>query len=331
MELSCDEGVVKVLSSGEKEDYAMTLLNMALAVSSKGRQSALAFHTNDVTERVKHIVAYKKPGRAVVALSAAILILCAVGLLSNPASLAAGMKVDQANVLVMCNAEGSQFPDTILLLGYDTDREGINVSFIPRDLLVEEEMNGASRLSGYAAKNPPEAVVKKLSEILGVEIHNYVRFDTGVFRDLVDAAGGVEFDVPTRMVYDDPLQNLHIDLKAGKQILDGEKAEMLVRFRKGYLEGDITRIRVQKTFLEAALAQKGELKLPADTVYRMLSSGMETDLDIKTATAMISLLQKPESKGGQVNFVEIPVVIDNEAPWTLHLDPEKAGIISDSF
>ena len=62
----------------------------------------------------------------------------------------------------------------------------------------------------------------------------------------------------------------------------------------------------------------------------MLSSGMETDLDLKTATAMISLLQKPASKGGQVNFVEIPVVVDNDYPWTLHLDPEKAGMISDS-
>ncbi|MDF3000380.1 MAG: antirepressor regulating drug resistance protein [Bacillota bacterium] len=331
MEMSCDEGVVKVLRTEEKEDYAVTLLNMALAASGRGRQSVLAFHANDVKERVKHIVAYKKPGRAAVVLSAAILILCAVGLLSNPASLATGMKVDQANVLVLCNAEGSQIPDTILLLGYDADREGINVAFVPRDLLVGEELNGAGRLSGYAANNPPEAVVKKLGEILGIEINHYVRFDTGVFRDLVDAAGGVEFDVPTRMMYDDPNQNLHIDLQAGKQILDGKKAEMLVRFRKGYKEGDLARIGVQKAFLEAALAQKGELNLPADTVYRVLSSGMETDLDIKTATSMISLLQKPASKGGPVNFVEIPVVVDNDSPWTLHLDQEKAGMISDSF
>ncbi|WP_419823107.1 M56 family metallopeptidase [Anoxybacterium hadale] len=331
MEMSCDEGVVTFLSAGEKENYAVTLLNMALAASGQGRRSVPAFHANDVKERVKHIVAYKKPGRAAVLLSAAVLILCAVGLLSNPISLATGMKVDQANVLVLCNAEGSQFPDTILLLGYDADREGINVAFVPRDLLVGEELNGAGKLSGYAANNPPQAVVEKLGEILGIEINHYVRFDTGVFRDLVDAAGGVEFDVPTKMVYDDPMQNLHIDLQPGKQILDGKKAEMLVRFRKGYKEGDLARINVQKEFLEAALAQKGELNLPAETVYRMLSSGMETDLDMKTAMAMITLLQKPPSKGGQVNFVEIPVIVDNDPPWMLHLDPEKAGMISDSF
>lgn len=331
MEMSCDEGAVHVLNAEEKDNYAVTLLNMASAASGIRRRSALAFHANDVKERVKHIVKYKNPRRSAAVLSAVLVILCAVGLLSNPTSLATGLKDGKINVLVMCNAEGSQFPDTILLLGYDADRDGINVAFVPRDLTVEQELNGAGRLSGYAGNNPPEAVVEKLSEILGVEIHNYVSFDTGVFRDLVDAAGGVEFDVPARMVYDDPNQNLHIDLQAGRQVLDGKKAEMLVRFRKGYTEGDLARIRVQQEFLEAALNQKGELNLSADNVYRLLSEDMKTDLDMKKAIALISQLQKPKGAGGSVNFVEIPVVVDNDYPWTLHLDQEKAGAVSDSF
>ena len=67
------------------------------------------------------------------------------------------------------------------------------------------------------------------------------------FRDLIDAIGGVEFDVPTRMYYTDPKQNLEIDLYPGKQLLDGKKAEMFMRFRQnndgtGYAEGDIGRM-----------------------------------------------------------------------------------------
>ena len=52
------------------------------------------------------------------------------------------------------------------------------------------------------------------------------------FRNIIDAIGGVEFDVPIRMFYNDPEQNLHIDLQKGKQLLNGKKAEMLVRFRQ---------------------------------------------------------------------------------------------------
>lgn len=52
---------------------------------------------------------------------------------------------------------------------------------------------------------------------------------------------------------------------------------------------------------------------------------------MKKAIALITQLQKPEGAGGSVNFVEIPVVVDDDYPWTLHLDQEKAGIVSDSF
>ena len=49
--------------------------------------------------------------------------------------------------------------------------------------------------------------------------------------EMVDVIGGVWFDVPIDMVYDDPTQDLHINLKAGYQKLDGDKAEQLLRFR----------------------------------------------------------------------------------------------------
>lgn len=52
-------------------------------------------------------------------------------------------------------------------------------------------------------------------------------------------------------VYDDPHQNLHIDLKKGTQLLDGEKACHLLQYRRGYTDGDITRIQMQQQFLKS--------------------------------------------------------------------------------
>ena len=76
---------------------------------------------------------------------------------------------------------------------------------------------------------------------------------------LVDTIGGVKFYVPRDMKYDDPSQDLHIDLKQGMQTINGEKAEQLLRFRKGnhgetYSEedggsNDLGRMNTQRNFM----------------------------------------------------------------------------------
>ncbi len=330
MEMSCDEGVVKVLKSGQKEDYAASLLNMASAIRIRPK-SALAFQATNVGERVKHIVKYKKPKLAVAALALALLLICAVCLLSNPINLGSGMVDGQENVIVLCSTDGTDIADTILLLGFNSDREGVNVAFIPRDITVDPESEAKGKLSLYAGENSPDEVMAKLGDLLGVKVDHYVKLNTGIFRDLVDAAGGIEFDVPVRMLYNDPYQNLSIDLQPGRQVLNGENAEMLMRYRKGYEEGDLKRIGVQQAFLEAALEQKSDMKISAAEVYRLLSKEMETDLDMKTARTLISLLQKNGEKGEGINFIELPVVLNSDNFWTLAFAPETAEIINNYF
>ena len=335
MELSCDEGAVKALKTGTGGDYAETLLNMASAGNGIGRNCALAFHESNVKERVKHIVKYKKPGLAAGVASVVILTICAVTLLSNPASLAAEMKDGKINTLVMCSAEGASFPDTFLLLGYNDDKEQVNIMFLPRDLEIlpdDGKMGMAERkLSGYAGGNPPEAVMEKLNENLGIEIDHFIKLDTGAFRDLVDAIGGVEFDVPMRMVYEDPAQNLSIDLEEGRQVLDGEKAEMLVRFRKGYLEGDLSRIGVEKDFLMAMIGQNSDMKAgSALRIYQALSGKIETDIGVKEAEALIPLLRAGAVKTTAV--FDLPVVPDSDSHmFLLLLAPEADEVLKEGF
>lgn len=334
MEMACDEGVIRALRPNEKEDYAATLLTLAVAPRGIGRGSVLAFHGTEAGERVKHIVKYKKPKLAVAVLSGILVLICGVTLLSNPVSLASGPGAGETNLLVMCSAENSQIPDTFLLLGYDKDSDGLNVAFLPRDLVVAEageEAGGNQKLSRYASENPPEAVTDRLGELLGVDVHHYVRLDTGVLRDLVDAAGGVEFDVPMRMLYKDPLQDLSIDLQPGRQVLDGAKAEMLLRYRKGYVNGDLGRIDVQREFLKAALEQKSKLDISAGEIYQMLSRRIETDLDLKAATGWISMAQKLGNSDGGVNFIELPITLNPDPPYELNLAPEAGENIKNNF
>ena len=58
-----------------------------------------------------------------------------------------------------------------------------------------------------------------------------------------------------RLKYDDPAQDLHIDLQPGMQHLDGDKSEQLVRSRNQYAMADITRTEVQRDFLKAVITQ----------------------------------------------------------------------------
>ena len=128
--------------------------------------------------------------------------------------------------------------------------------------------------------------VAMLEEILGIDIDYYVKVDLDAFKDIVDAVGGVEFDVQERLYYSDPAQGLYIDLYPGPQVLDGEKAEMLVRFREGYAQKDLKRIEVQQEFLKAFISQVGssdKIMSNLDSYIKIFMEKVESDMPVATA------------------------------------------------
>ena len=105
---------------------------------------------------------------------------------------------------------------------------------------------------------------KEINELTGLDIKYYIKVDTEAFKALVEAIGGVTFDVPIDMKYTDKKQGLYINLKAGVQKLDGDKAEQVVRFRHNsdgstypaeYGIEDIGRMKTQRNFLKALAKQ----------------------------------------------------------------------------
>lgn len=128
--------------------------------------------------------------------------------------------------------------------------------------------------------------VAMLEEILGIDIDYYVKVDLDAFKDIVDAVGGVEFDVQERLYYSDPAQGLYIDLYPGPQVLDGEKAEMLVRFREGYAQKDLKRIEVQQEFLKAFISQvcsSDKIMSNLDSYIKIFMEKVESDMPVATA------------------------------------------------
>ena len=124
-------------------------------------------------------------------------------------------------------------------------------------------------------------VLKEINELTGLDIKYYIKVDTEAFKALVDAIGGVTFDVPIDMKYTDKKQGLYINLKAGVQKLDGDKAEQVVRFRHNsdgstypaeYGIEDIGRMKTQRNFLKALAKQTLKIENKTDSVIEELKN-----------------------------------------------------------
>lgn len=208
--------------------------------------------------------------------------------------------LDKINFLVVgisgCE-EDYKLADTIMVCSYDPKAQKASVLSIPRDTYVGK--NKAKATASYKINavyrngQNIDGMVKSIEEITGIEINNYVIIDTDALVELVDAIGGVEFDVPIDMKYDDVTQNLHIDLKAGYQKLNGKQAEWLVRFRHNndgtsysyeYGDNDIGRMRTQREFITATLKQtmKPENLLKLTKIAQIAFNNVNTNMSFDT-------------------------------------------------
>ena len=169
--------------------------------------------------------------------------------------------------------------DLLLLCQVNRKENTLSVLQIPRDTRVEKNGRNDRKINS-AYYSGFEVLSREINKVTGVTPEHYVMVSFAAFRDIIDAAGGVKIDVPIPMKYEDPVQNLVIDLKAGKQRLNGKEAEMYMRFRSGYAEGDVGRLGAQQE-LYRCVADKlfspfGMLRIPA--VLSAVKKHTTTDL-----------------------------------------------------
>jgi LCP family protein required for cell wall assembly len=150
---------------------------------------------------------------------------------------------------------------------------------IPRDTYIETSRYGALKANALYAVGGPEAVKAELSKHLGRPVQHHILVNLSVIRRLGDALGGLEVNVPKRMVYHDNTQGLHIDLQPGPQVLRGRDIEGFLRFRHDEL-GDIGRLDRQRLLLKALFHQitkpESLVRLPA--LLAAAGKDLKTDL-----------------------------------------------------
>ncbi len=221
------------------------------------------------------------------------------------------------NILICATDEEELRTDTMMIATLDEKNDTVALTSLPRDTIVANgqavpKLNGVYGLYG-GGEVGAEALMSEVSTLLGFRPDGYVVLDYQIFKDVVDAMGGVTFDVPMDMVVDnanDPEDVLYIS--AGEQLLDGTTALGVCRFRSGYAMADIQRQYVQQNFVKAMIKQclsPGKLlKLPGvysaamDNVLTDLSGANVRYLALKVLLADVSEIQQNTLPGEGVSY-----------------------------
>ncbi len=177
--------------------------------------------------------------------------------------------LDPITVLVL--GKSQNLTDTIMLVTYNPKNQEASMLSIPRDTFIGDDLDEATAWDKINSvyQLSVDDLLEDVTDLTGIEVKNYVMVDTQAFRELVDAIGGVTFNVPIDMKYDSYSQGLHIDLKAGEQLLNGDQAEQVVRFRHNndgttypasYGLEDEGRMKTQQAFLTELAKQTLQFK-----------------------------------------------------------------------
>ena len=198
--------------------------------------------------------------------------------------IAAVRRPDTYTVLVVGRDRVGMNTDTIMVVRMDCRAKTVDVVSIPRDTRVNVPWS-VKKVNSIYGNLGVQGLVDGVEDLVGFPIDSYVIVNTQVFQQVIDSIGGVYFDVPIYMIYDDPDQNLHIWLTPGYQLLNGYQAEQLVRFRQnndgtGYPNGDLGRIDTQHAFFTALAKQVLSLGNIANlpSMIDLVVSNTETNL-----------------------------------------------------
>lgn len=216
---------------------------------------------------------------------------------------------DPVNILLLGGDKVGANTDTIMLINFNPETMKINILSIPRDTKVKVRGSRIDKINSAYSVGGAERSIEAVQELLGVKIQHYVYLNFAAFRKIIDKLDGVYFDIPVDLKYEDSTQNLYIDLKKGHQLLDGKKAEQLLRFRqtqnghyskemRKYYDGsDLKRVNMQQKFIKAFIEQKANIKyiVKANDILEEVFRNVKTNININDAFKLASSIGKINS------------------------------------
>ena len=341
-EISCDLAVVKEMNEQEKKGYVETILSLLTHNKSKVIPISTGMTGNKKTLKRRFAMIKKKlkPNKKVAIISGIIAVLIlAITLFASGILNGAFLKVDNNSImelntdkvtgndfnLLFVGLDNNNRADTIMLL--TVKENGIKGLSIPRNTLLEDK-----RISDIlATENGDQELIDTIKTTLSVPIHYYAKMDLTAVKEIVDNVGGIDFEVPMDMVYEDPYQDLHINLKKGVHTLNGEGVCQLLQFRRGYPEGDLTRIQLHQQFIKEFIKQKLNKDYidKAPEIFKVISGNIKTNYPISNLKQDMKIISAINSNNIIFETISGRVAIHNEMPvYELDLDNQASNKIN---
>ncbi len=261
-------------------------------------------------------------------------------------------QIGMVNILLIGVDEGGMRSDTIMLFSIDGYSNRLNLLSIPRDTMVKiagyqtMKINalmgvGVNQAKANKIAQPEEILIKEIKKMTNLPIHYFMTVDFDGFKDIINAVDGIDFNVPYDMNYDDPVQNLHIHLRAGQQHLDGQGAHDFVRFRHNndgsapgeYVLGDEGREYWQQEFLKELLKQKCNAKYISkiSDLFKAVKENVRTNYTMKDLLKHMGIIKTLDINN--VGSYQIPgeSVYSDGVWWYKHNSEKTNQLISDVF
>lgn len=249
------------------------------------------------------------------------------------------------NMLLLGVDEGGNRSDTIMVVSVDNVKKDIKLLSIPRDTKITLNTGKVMKINAcMGMKNREQFMIETIKTITKMPIHYYCEINFDGFKEIIDILGGVDYNVPFDMDYDDPAQDLHIHLKAGQQHLDGQAAHDFVRFRhnnKGaevyapgeYYKGDIGRISAQQAFLSELFRQKMQPQyiLKAPELINAAYKYVRTNFTVKTAVEFISMLKSTETTELKTFLLPGGSRYENNVSYYVYSPSETKKLVLEEF
>lgn len=343
-ELACDEAALSRLGEAERIPYGETLITMAAKPRPGELLRASSPIGSGKRELKARILAIARRGRRLVVpavLAVCLCIFCAAcaftGGIAEPAEDLPTASDGIGDVSTLPVEVGGDAPaslnenkytfllaglddkgynvDLVMLGSFDTAAHKIDIVTIPRPTVVDITPEGdwPFTLSTVYPKaeisekgSGIEMLMDTATDLLGFRPDIYAFIELEAFKELIDAMGGVDFEVTEDMHYSDPQQGLYISLEEGMQHLDGAQALGLVRFRMGgmVLNWDVT--GTQQAFLKAVTEQllaSGELP-ELSLITEIFSEHINTSLTASNIAYFARQLMICDA--ADINFHTIP-------------------------
>ncbi len=339
-EISCDLAVIKEMNEEQKKGYAETILSLLTHNKTKTVPLTTGMGGNRKNLKRRFIMIKNKINinkkTAVLSALVAIFVLASAICISAAANgrlyqsyqnttltLNTAKVTDDSINLLLVGLDHGNRADTIMLLSIK--KNGIQGLSIPRNAVWNDD----KKISDiFAAEDGDQALIDTLQKKLAVPIHYYAEIDLSVVQKMVDRVGGIEFNVPMDMNYEDPYQNLQIHLKKGLQTLHGDEICQLLQFRRDYTEGDMSRIELHQQFIKEAIRQKltkENLDL-APKLFKDLTENIKTNYPLNNLKQDMNILRAINRHNVSFKTIEGQLILRNEMP-VYKIDETKPALI----